>query len=386
MHVALVAAAYGDPWDESQVVARRLAGALACGAEVDVLIPGGASSSTSFDGAVRVVRFQSSSAEAARRAAWRRIVLGPADADSLSCSCRGVAEGRLLPPPLEEEVLLAEGGHSPSLYDHLGHDDYDVVVFVGLHSPATYWGARALPRERRVVLVPSTMDRRVLSFGLHTETVLRADQVVVFTERERSMWEAMLGGEQHPNVENIRFLVGVNPLARLTDPHDFDRGRYVVVPGEWTKRPIPRRLNRWAELVEDAYPDVRLRLVGPGAERSPLGIRLTGSCIDMWRWMSRSVAVLDPTLHTLIGQHVLEAFLFQTPVIVQARGGATREHADIGDGGLWFRTDEEFCAVVGALLDADFRRVLGEQGCSYAEQYYADTDGFIKQVGETFLS
>jgi glycosyltransferase involved in cell wall biosynthesis len=288
---------------------------------------------------------------------------------------------------VEEQLLLAEGGDSAKLYQHLRETPYDVVVFVGLHSPATYWGVRAVPDQRRVMLVPATTDEDLAWLGLHAETLQRAERLVVGTEGEREMWAERLGGEAV--IDTVHFLVGVNPLARLTDPHDFDSQRYLIVAEDWTRPVSPplSRLAHWAELIErEVHPGVRLRVVGPGADQHPLGIRLTSSRLDIWRWMSRAMAVLDPVPQRLVGRQVLEAFLYRIPVIVHARGGASREHAEGGNGGLWFRTDDEFCATVRALLDDELGQLLGEQGCSYAQERHADTDTFVKNVAKVFLS
>jgi len=388
VHIGLVTPSHSDPWDEAQLVARRVAGALACGADVDLLLPTGGPAQE-LDGALRVQRFSGSRADPARRRAWREVAFGPGlPDDPFVCSCRRFGRERNAPAALvEEQLVLAEGGDSPDLYRHLQETPYDLVVFVGLHSPATYWGARAVPDGRRVMVVPATVDEDVAWLGIHRDTLQRAERVIVATETERSIWSERLGDEG--SIETINFLVGVNPLARLTDPHDFDRQRYVIVADDWT-RTLPAssaRLERWAELIErNVHPAVRLRVVGPGSDQHPLGIRLTSSRLDIWRWMSRAMAVLDPVPQRLIGRQVLEAFLYRVPVIVHARGGASREHAEVGSGGLWFRSDEELCATVRALLDGELHQLLGEQGCSYAQGRFADTDTFIKTVAKVFLS
>jgi hypothetical protein len=388
VHIGLVTPAHSDSWDEAQLVARRVAGALACGADVDVLLPTGGPAEE-VDGALRVRRFSGSLADPARRRAWREVAFGPSQPhDPFVCSCPRFGPERNAPARLvEEQLVLAEGGDSPELYRHLRETPYDLVVFVGLHSPATYWGARAVPEGRRVMLVPATADEDLAWLDIHGDTLQRAERIIVATETERSIWSERLRDEG--SIDSINFLVGVNPLARLTDPHDFDRQRYVIVADDWT-RAVPAslaRLERWAELIErDVHPAVRLRVVGPGSDQHPLGIRLTNSRLDIWRWMSRAMAVLDPVPQRLIGRQVLEAFLYRVPVIVHARGGASREHAEVGSGGLWFRTDEELCATVRALLDDELHQLLGEQGCSYAQGRFADTDTFIKTVAKVFLS
>ena len=64
------------------------------------------------------------------------------------------------------------------------------------------------------------------------------------------------------------FLVGVNPLARETDPQDPGSGRYVILADDWARRAPSARLGHWAERLErDVHRDVKLRIVGPGAER-----------------------------------------------------------------------------------------------------------------------
>lgn len=387
MRIGLVTPAHSDSWDEAQLVARRVAGALACGADVDLLLPTGGPAEGQ-DGALRIRGFPGTVADPARRRAWRQVAFGSARPhDPFVCACpRFVREQNARPPLVEEQLLLAEGGDSPELYRHLRETPYDLVVFVGLHNPATYWGARAVPEGGRVVLVPATTDEDVAWLGIHAETLHRAERLVVATEGERAMWTERLGDEA--TIDTINFLVGVNPLARLTDPHDFDRQRYVIVAENWTRPAAPAlaRLEEWAKRIErEIHPRVHLRVVGPGADQHPLGIRLTSSRLDIWRWMSRAMAVLDPIPQRLVGRQVLEAFLYRVPVIVHARGGANREHAEVGNGGLWFRTDEELTAIVRALLDGELGQLLGEQGCSYAQGRFADTDTFIKSVAEVFL-
>jgi glycosyltransferase involved in cell wall biosynthesis len=183
----------------------------------------------------------------------------------------------------------------------------------------------------------------------------------------------------------LDFLVGVNPVALTTEPHDFERQSYVVVTADWNSVPSIERLELLASRLAEINPRLQLRLVGPGAQRfSSLGVRLTASRLDVWRWVSRSLCIFEPRHRLLLGQSVLEALLFGIPVVVHAGGGAAREHADLGDGGLWYRTDDEFLAAVNALLDDDLHKALGEQGRRYAEAF-TDTDRFIKTVTQTFI-
>lgn len=390
MRVAVATAGYGNPWNEEHALVSRLAGAIACGAEVDLIVAEGTQREVARDGACRLLRFPASPSDPSHRRAWRRAMLGvEPEADLMACTCRSGPSYRHEPLPAlaEEQLVLAEGGDSPELYEHLHDTPYDLTVFVGAHSPVTCFGMRSLPDSRRVVLVPGGPDAATLWLRLHDETFERPERVLVCTEAERARIMPRLGSGGASRVENLGFLVRVNPVARASEPYEFEARPWLVVARDWTGTAGVDHLLRWAErLAEEVHPDLRLGIVGPGAEHIPNGLRLTSSRLDAWRWMSRALAVLDPTPHRLVGREVLEAMLFGTPVIVHARGDATREHAEVGNGGLWYRTDEELYGVVRALLDEEVRIALGGQGGAYAEERFSDTDRFIKKIDEVLLS
>ena len=161
LRVSVATARYGDPWDELSVLAARVAGALACIADVDVLVPsaGAPVPEVAWDGACRLLRFPAAPADTKRRTAWRRVALGIGDdAEPGACTCPTEARRRRLPALVEEQLVLAEGGDAPALYDHLRTTAYDATFFVGLESPVTCFGTRALPPGRRAFLLPGGHD------------------------------------------------------------------------------------------------------------------------------------------------------------------------------------------------------------------------------------
>jgi glycosyltransferase involved in cell wall biosynthesis len=230
------------------------------------------------------------------------------------------------------------------------------------------------------------VDEHALTLRIHDEVFRRAEQILVCTETERQAMLDHLGSDSVDRLRNIGFTIGVNSLARSTEPHDYDGRSYIVVARDWTRTASVEHFIRWSHHLERQIDtDLQLRLVGPGAERLPLGIRLTASHLDVWRWMHRAICVLDPSPQRLLGREVLEAMLLSTPVVVNASGGATREHAQRGNGGLWYRTDDELYGVVAALLDRKVHDSLGEQGRAYAEENFSDTYGYVKTVTEAIL-
>ena len=103
---------------------------------------------------------------------------------------------------------------------------------------------------------------------------------------------------------------------------------------------------------------------------------------DLWRWMSRALAVLDPEPGRSLGRDVLEALLYGVPVLARADGGAAREHAEAGHGGLWYRNYDELELAISRLDTDGIGATLGRQGRDYALREYGDPEGFQKRVVE----
>jgi glycosyltransferase involved in cell wall biosynthesis len=379
VRIAVVASGYSDPWREDHLLARRISGALACSSDVDLLLPGGARRVEEHDGAVRVLLFRSTPFEPRRRIAWRKAALGIDPRDPLRLS--PLARRRDLPAFVENQLLNSEGGDAPELYNRLRSRRYDLTVFVGYHTPVTYNGVRALADDCRVVLVPASRDDSTAWLRIHDEIFERSERILVCTESERTWILERIGPEGASRVENAGFVVGVNSLGLKTEPPEYHGERYVIVVRNWYEQCNVDRFKAWASSIEEQFgPDLGVRFAGPGAEKLRYGLGRTSSRLDIWRWVSRAVALLDPSPQTVVGREVLEAYLYGMPVVVHAHGGANREHAEQGDGGVWFRTNDELYGAVHALLDDDVRMTLGQQGRSYAEDNFGDPDTYIKRV------
>ena len=196
------------------------------------------------------------------------------------------------------------------------------------------------------------------------------------------MGDLRLVGTAHAGrVENIAFLTGVNP-AVAPDAAPATGDPFVVVASDWRSGPAGH-LAAWAHRLADRLPPgVDLRLVGPGARWLPSGVDHTEARVDAWWWMSRAVAVIDPAPRRVLGAEVLEAILFGKPVIVAADGAATVEHADVGNGGLWYRANDELVAMVERLRDGELAADLGSTAAPTPSRVSPSTDTYVKRLGE----
>lgn len=390
--VAVVVNEYGKGWSDHSLVVRRVCGALACEAEVDVLVARGPTPSTALDGAVRLIDFPAPRPTAGRALALRRALLGPQREDgAISCRCTDALQQQLasgLPRAAQEEWLLAAGGYSPPLFRELATASYDVVVFAGCNAASTYWGMDALGGRRPCAVLALAADDAVLALPAVGEVLRSADRILATTSFEVELVRRGGFGPDGHRLRTLGFVVRVNDMANRAPAYGFDTRPTLIVARDWgTTDPLEPLLGWCDALRGDFGPALAVRLVGPGAQRLPRRLRaeFAGARTDVWRWMAHSLALLDPEPHRLLGREVLESMLFATPVIVPADGGATRAHADAGNGGLWYRSYEELRGCVEALLDRDARTTLGEQGKAYVSETYGDTKRFIDGVTDAVL-
>ncbi|HET7488904.1 MAG TPA: hypothetical protein VFJ85_13325 [Acidimicrobiales bacterium] len=390
--VAVVAAHHDDGWSEEALLVRRLCGALACSADVELLVAGGPPSGAT-DGAVRVRRFPSTAVDGRRASALRRALLGPEPEDlPISCSCTDAVRRRAaaaLPGAAREALLVAGGGYSDELFRELAASRHDVVVFVGAGSASTYWGMQAVAGRRPCVVVPAAAGDPALWSPAVDEVIDAADRVVVATAFEAGVVRKRAPGLKDDLLHTVGFVLRVNGMARRAPAYGHDGRPTVLVARDWAQ-PFPLdRLVAWCDaLVEDFAPRLAVRLAGPGVQAVPARLRaeFAASRTDVWRWMAHALCLLDPEPRRLLGREVVESMAFGTPVVVPADGGATRLHADAGDGGLWYRSYAELRACVGALLDdGGLRATLGRQAEAYATGELGDPDAFVITVGDAVL-
>ena len=394
MRVAVVTSRWGSSWDEEHLVTRRLAGALACTAEVDLCVAAGPVARAFQDGAVRVLQFPALPVDDRRTAILRRALLGPGEEDSLSvCSCvGGTARERAigLPRSVQEEFVRGSGGQSPTLLLHLQDGNYDVVLFVGYRSAATHQGMRVVADGSRVVLWPAASEDPLLHLPIYDEVFARPSVVLACTRTEEALVSRRLTDINPISPSRVSFVLRINPLVLETPPAGFKGDPYLIIARDWAHSQPGEDLRAWAQRLEHDFQDEGLlvRLVGPGSTytRHIGGIPLSSSRTDVWRWMSRALAVWDPLPHRLLGREVLEAMLCGSPVLVHAHGGATREHAFLGNGGLWFTTYEEAARCVEALLDKSTRDSLSSQASTYADSEYGDSNRYVERLEEAVLA
>jgi glycosyltransferase involved in cell wall biosynthesis len=391
VRIAVVTAGPWDsPWREDALIVRRLAGAAACAADVDVLVAGGEPIAGERVATVRVLRFPAAEPQWERRNAYFRAAFGVADFHQpTTCSCLENLARRLgaqVPRALQRRLAELACPDSAELRAHLRRETYDEVLVAGYAAAPLIEQARC----NRVVLLPLARDEPSLHLPIYDSLFEQAARILVSSECENRLVAGRISRDTDPRLRNVGFVIRANPGVAATAPRNPADPPFLLVARDWTERFPIVWLSRLAETLRRRFADLRICLTGPAVGSVDAGPgffrRTVRSAVDVESWTAKAFALLDPEPNRLLGREVITALLSGTPVIVPARGGATREHAESGNGGLWYRSEAEIEQCVELLGDEGLRRTLGSQGRAYAEDRYGDPAAFTRRVTEAVCS
>jgi hypothetical protein len=106
---------------------------------------------------------------------------------------------------------------------------------------------------------------------------------------------------------------------------------------------------------------------------------------NLWKLLAHAELCLDIRPQGIVGRETLESLLLGTPVVVP-EGTVAHEHAELSNGGLWYRDYREMFAAAKAILDnATLRAKLSEQGRGWAVEVHGNQERFAEQVAHLVL-
>jgi glycosyltransferase involved in cell wall biosynthesis len=354
------------------------------------LVAGGDPIAGEREATVQVLRFPAVEPQRDLRDAYFRAAFGVVDFHQpLTCSCLENLAGNLaaeVPPPLQRRLAELACPDSAELRAHLRRETYDQVLVAGYAAAPLIDQARC----KRIVLLPLARDEPSLHLPVYDSFFAQAARILVSNECENRVVARRIACDTDPRVRNVGFVIRANPGVAATVSRDSAESPFLLVARDWRERFPIAWLCRLAGTLRRRFADLRICLAGPAVGSVDAGPdilrRTVRSAVDVESWTAKAFALFDPEPNRLLGREVLVALLSGTPVIVPARGGAAREHAESGNGGLWYRSEAEIEQCVELLRDEALRRALGSQGRAYAEDRYGDPEAFTRRVTEAVCS
>ncbi len=281
-------------------------------------------------------------------------------------------------PDDEREWMERQGPFSTGLVEALSRDreDHDLFVFFTYLYYNTYWGLKAVPPEK-AVLVPTAHDEPALKLEMMKEVFATPRAIVFNTRSEKEMLGRYFSFEgKYGDIVGVGVDLPPAPAAagffaeyRVRRPYILYAGR--IEPGKGCRELLDNFL-RYAR----QSPGLDLLLAGKLLMKLPdnPAVRYLGFLTPENKnaAMAGALATVHPSHYESLGMAAQESLAVRTPILVQEATDPLKSHCLEGKCGLYYSNPGEFGEAL-ALLEADerLRRALGENGFDYVARNYA---------------
>jgi glycosyltransferase involved in cell wall biosynthesis len=278
--------------------------------------------------------------------------------------------------PQDEERWFAENGpDSPALLEHLDAHagDYDRILFWSYRYASTFFG---LPLARgRGVLVPTAEQDPVVKLDILERLFAIPRGFLFLTPEEQQLVARRSSGPLPPS---IVIGCGLEPARTgLAVAGDGTSASFLLYLG----RVDPNKgcgtlVRHFIRRHEEGAP-VRLPLVLAGPVNMPLpaheSIRAVGFVDETRResLLAGAAVLIVPSPYESLSMVLLEAWNHAVPALVNGACDVLRGQVLRADGGLFYRSFDEFAAGLDYLLTHPAEaRTLGRQGLAYVDREY----------------
>jgi glycosyltransferase involved in cell wall biosynthesis len=278
----------------------------------------------------------------------------------------GAAEDR------QREWFLENGPDAPALLDHLrahGHD-YDRVLFWAFRYAPSFFGV-PLVRDR-AVLLPTAEEDRAIDLSVLEAFFQEPSAYLFLTPEEEQLVSTRAGRPLRPSAIIGMGLEPATAAAPIALPV---QGPYLLYVGRVDRNKGCETLLEYFLDYAATAPELSLVLAGPAKMQIPTHPRVhaLGRVSDAVRdaLLSAATALVVPSPFESLSIVLLEAWNRAVPAIVNGHCAVLRGQVRRANGGLYYRSSNEFAEAVTTLraLDQE-RRALGRQGLAYVEREY----------------
>jgi glycosyltransferase involved in cell wall biosynthesis len=317
-------------------------------------------SGVSTDGAIRVIRFP---------------VTRPRRIQTFAPLSDEVFEGDA-PRERQQEWFRENGPQVPDLLDHLREHrhQYDAVLFWTFRYYPSFFG---LPLVRdRAVLLPTAEDDPAIHLAITEEFFNLPAAYLFLTPEEKALVSARAG---RPLDRSAVIGTGLEPAGPVPSrdalrSHDI-ADDYILYLGRVDRNKGCDTLLEYFQEYASAPTTTTLVLAGPVKMQIPQHprIRALGYVSDEVRTalLAHARLMVVPSPYESLSIALLEAWNHAVPALVNARCQVLKEQVRRANGGLHYRSFNEFSEALEYLrAHPEQRRALGAQGLQFVEREY----------------
>jgi glycosyltransferase involved in cell wall biosynthesis len=253
-------------------------------------------------------------------------------------------------------------------------DSYDFCLFVGYRGCHAYYGAHAVPS--RAVLVPRAEPEPSIGAGIFADFFRGARAIMYDSPEERSLVQSVFANHEVPSVVvGIGADVPQNPQPGRFRAKCNVRGPFLIYVGRLDAQSCGNLFENFERYSRDPASRLTLVLVGDGPLTVPKHpkIKPVGAVDDGEKFdaMAAAEALVVPSPVQGFSRTAVEAWSLGKPVLANGASNAVRAQCARSNGGLCYRSAEEFAAMLQALEQNRWLNAsLGKSGRQYVRDNY----------------
>lgn len=291
----------------------------------------------------------------------------------------------------EMDWIRREGPFCSDLLRHVVRhaEGYDAFIFFTYLYATTFF---ALPLvAHKAILVPAAHDEPFIYLDAY-RTLLRMPRHIVFlTAAEKELVQRVACNNHIPSTVTAIGLA--EPRVTDEDVRQFRarhklQGDFLLYGGRISEaKNVPQLLEYFARYRAEVGSATLLKLalmgrphmaLPPHPDVVPLGFI---SDVEKFHALKAATVVVLPSQFESLSIMILESWLVETPVLVNAHSAVLKQQARHSNGGLYYSSYEEFAAAMNLLLQQPtLRQTLGRQGRRFVRRRY-DSAQIISHYG-----
>jgi glycosyltransferase involved in cell wall biosynthesis len=279
----------------------------------------------------------------------------------------------------EEAAFAGEMFQCPDLFSYIaGHCHEYFFFFIPYLYATTIMGATICPE--RSILIPCLHDESYAYLDIFRQIMPQPRAMVLQTRAELNLVERLYG----PSSSQLRYVIGTGVDTDFTADGTRFRQKYKLMepivlavgrrdPGKNT----PLLLAYWRRYVAESGTNGKLVLIGPGEIRIDKDVSehvLDLGFVplqDKYDAYAAANILCQPSVNESFSLVIMEAWLTETPVLVNGRCDVTVEHCQRSNGGLYFTNYDEFAATLDFMVQREsVARKMGQNGRDYVLANY----------------
>jgi len=273
----------------------------------------------------------------------------------------------------EEQEFLQEMVNSDNLYSYIkSHgNQYDYFLFIPYMFGTTYYGSKIHPEKS--ILIPCLHNESYAYLDIYKPMFEKVKGIIFHSEQEKRLANKLY------NIENKQSILGggintdfVYDANRFRNKYGIKDNFILYAGRKEIGKNVPLLIDFFCKYKNANSSNLKLVLIGSGSIVVPSGYE--EDIIDLgfvplqnkYDAYSAATFLCQPSINESFSIVIMEAWLCNVPVLVNAECSVTKEHCIKSNGGLYFEDYYEFSGCVDFFLrNHEIRKQMGVNGMYY---------------------